>query len=156
MPGPPPTPARLKLLRGNPGKRPIRPELQPEQPPTPPEPPDFLTGYAVGEWRRIAPELHRLGLLTVLDLTLAAYCTAYARWRTTEELLAGMDPDPRPKVLIRIATQAARDMARCGREFGMSPSDEGRALRLTCGVSRASSATCSASVAPSFPAHTCD
>ena len=69
---------------------------------------------------------------------------------------AGMDADARPKALIRIATQAARDMAPCGREFGMSPSDEGRALRLTCGVSRASSATCSASVAPSFPAHSCD
>ena len=62
MPGRPPTPTHLKLLRGNPGKRPIRPEPQPEQPPTPPEPPDFLTGYAFDEWRRVAPELHRLGL----------------------------------------------------------------------------------------------
>jgi P27 family predicted phage terminase small subunit len=127
MPGPPPTPAGLKLLRGNPGKRPIRPEPQPEQPPTPLEPPDFLSAYARDEWRRVAPELHRLGLLTTLDVAiLAAYCSAYARWRTTEELLAGMDANGRPKALIRIATQAARDMARCGREFGMSPAMRAR------------------------------
>jgi hypothetical protein len=52
MPGPPTTPTHLPLLRGNPGKRPIRPEPRPEQPLTPLEPPDFLTGHARGEWVR--------------------------------------------------------------------------------------------------------
>jgi P27 family predicted phage terminase small subunit len=62
----------------------------------PSEPPDFLSAYARDEWRRVAPELHRLGLVTTLDVALlAVYCTAYARWRTAEELLAGMDADAR-------------------------------------------------------------
>jgi phage terminase small subunit len=51
---------------------------------------------------------------------LAAYCTAYARWRTTEELLARMDPN------ARIAGQAARDMVRFAGHFGMTPSARAR------------------------------
>jgi P27 family predicted phage terminase small subunit len=135
MPGPPPTPTYLKLLRGNPGKRPIRPEPQPEQPPTPPEPPDFLSAYARNEWRRVAPELHRLGLLTSLDAgVLSAYCQCYSRWRTTEEFLAAMDADARPKALVRIAAQAARDMVRYAQQFGMTPAAR---ARIAAGVWRA-------------------
>ena len=91
MPGPPPTPLRLRLLRGNPGKRPLRPEPQPSRPPRCLERPPFVTGYAADEWDRVAAELHRLGLLTVLDIAvLAVYCMTYVRWRTAEELLARM------------------------------------------------------------------
>jgi P27 family predicted phage terminase small subunit len=91
MPGPPPTPTHLKLIRGNPGKRPIRPEPEPQVPAEVPEPPRFLSGYAADEWWRVAPELHRLGLLSVLDVgPFAAYCVAYHRWRTAEEALASM------------------------------------------------------------------
>jgi hypothetical protein len=49
MPGPRPTPLRLKLLRGNPGKRVIRDGFEPPQTPEPPDPPSFLTGYALEE-----------------------------------------------------------------------------------------------------------
>jgi phage terminase small subunit len=76
------TPTHLQVLRGNPSKRPIRPELEPLQTAEPPKPPRYLTRLAAAEWRRLAPELHRLGLLTVVDVApLAAYCQAYARWR---------------------------------------------------------------------------
>ena len=72
-------------------KRPIRPELEPLQTAEPPKPPRYLTRLAAAEWRRLAPELHRLGLLTVVDVApLAAYCQAYARWRAGEEALAKM------------------------------------------------------------------
>ena len=60
----PPVPFPLKVLRGNPGKRPMKREPQPEQHADVPEPPAFITGYAADEWWRSAPELHRLGLLT--------------------------------------------------------------------------------------------
>jgi phage terminase small subunit len=60
-------------------------------PPTVPEPPRYVTGYASAEWHAVATELHRLGLLTKIDVSmLAAYCMAYARWRTAEEALARM------------------------------------------------------------------
>ena len=71
-------PTHLKLLRGNPGKRPLHPEPQPPVPPSPPEAPSFLVGYSMDEWYRVAEELHRLKLLTVIDIhPLAAYCQAY-------------------------------------------------------------------------------
>lgn len=89
MPGPPPTPLHLRLLKGNPGKRPVRAE--PEREPERPAPPAFVTGYAADEWWRVAPELWRLGLLRVTDImSLSAYCLAYHHWRMAEEAFARM------------------------------------------------------------------
>jgi phage terminase small subunit len=86
MRGPPPSPNVIKLLRGNPGKRRIADEPKPQIPECVPEPPLFITGYAADEWYRVAPELHVLGLLTVLDvMPFAAYCQAYHHWRTAVE-----------------------------------------------------------------------
>jgi phage terminase small subunit len=66
-------------LRGNPGKRALRPEPEPARGSECPEPPSFLPPDAVAEWHRIAPELHRIKLLTVVDVGLmAAYCSAFA------------------------------------------------------------------------------
>ena len=137
MPGPPPTPLHLRLLKGNPGKRAIRPEVEPEREPTCPEPPPFLQGYAADEWWRVAEDLHRLRLLTLVDtMPLAAYAMSYARWRTTEETLARMaesdpvthallvrstDGNPRRNPLVKIAADAADDMVRYAGEFGMTP-----------------------------------
>jgi phage terminase small subunit len=77
MPSPRPTPVRLNLLRGNPGKRRIGNVFEPPKPPEPPDPPPFLTGYALEEWRRVAPGLSLFGLLHDFDvMPLAAYCQA--------------------------------------------------------------------------------
>jgi P27 family predicted phage terminase small subunit len=143
MSGPPPTPTYLKLLRGNPGKRPInKREPQPEIAVAAPEPPPFLSEYAREEWRRVAPEAHRLKLLSNLDRAcFAAYAESYARWRTAEEALALMaanDPvmqgllvkGKRGTVienpLVYIARQAARDMVRYASEFGFTPAARSR------------------------------
>lgn len=48
MPGQRPTPTHLKMIKGNPGNRPIRVEPQPAVPDELPEAPDFLNGYARG------------------------------------------------------------------------------------------------------------
>ena len=132
----------LRVLRGNPSRRPIYPEPQPAQPTDVPEPPPFLTGYAADEWWRTAPELHRLKLLTVLDVqVLAVYCIAYARWRTAEGALAHMAErdaqtsglliksqggDAMQNPLVGIARRAAADMVRFAGEFGMSPAARAR------------------------------
>ena len=138
MRGPPPTPTVLRLLRGNPSKRGLRREPEPMQTAELPEPPEFLAGYACDEWHRVAPELHRLGLLTVVDVApLAAYCQSYAHWRTAEEALARtaekdplttsglmvkrMDGNTAQNPLLRMANDAARDMVRYAGEFGLTP-----------------------------------
>lgn len=57
-------------------------------------PPDWLAAEARQEWERIAPELYRLGLLTVADYALfAAYCTAFARWKTLNDKLAALEAE---------------------------------------------------------------
>lgn len=79
-----PTPTRLKLLTGNPGKRAINKN---EPQPTPLvniEPPDWLDVDAKQMWYRIVAELRRLNVATVLDESALAVCcqeiAAYARY----------------------------------------------------------------------------
>jgi P27 family predicted phage terminase small subunit len=109
-----------------------------------PPPPRYLSAYAQQEWQHIAPELHRLNLLTVLDVSpLAAYCCAAAQLRQAEEGIGQMAKhDPRGHALtvkgsagnqvrnplLRVASQAMNDMQRIGAQFGLTPS--GR-LRLS-------------------------
>ena len=132
-----PTPTYLKLIRGNPGCRKIKPEPQPSMLSKPPEPPDFLSSEAKTEWKRVTPELLRLRLLTVLDIMpLAAYCASVARWVAAERALAEMaaeNPDtkgliitgamgsPAINPMLRIARMSAEDMLRFSCEFGFSP-----------------------------------
>jgi P27 family predicted phage terminase small subunit len=132
-----PTPLALKVLRGNPGKRAIRPEPVPDLPESPPDPPEFLSEIAKGEWARIVLSLYRLRLITTLDLNvLAAYCQAFARWHEAETTLATMaakDPvthgilikgahgTPVVNPLVRVASVAAKDMVNFAGEFGLSP-----------------------------------
>jgi P27 family predicted phage terminase small subunit len=130
-------PTHLKLIRGNPGKRPIPAEPEPEIPESMPEPPPFLASYARDEWWSTGPHLVRLGLLTAVDLMpFAAYCQAYATWRTASETLAAMaerdattrgllvkrqDGNAARNPLVQIAANAAADMVRYAGEFGLTP-----------------------------------
>ncbi len=89
----------------------------------------FLSEAAKAEWRRLAPELHRLHLLTVLDhAVFAAYCSSFGRWITAEQALEtegltakGSTGNNVVHPLIKIATQSARDLCRYADEFGMTP-----------------------------------
>jgi P27 family predicted phage terminase small subunit len=141
MRGPPPTPVRLKLLKGNPGKRALKRGVEPEPLPEMPYPPPFVTGYAADEWHRVAAALCVLRMLTPLDhMPLAAYCLAYSHWRQAEEELATMrdaehgllvktaQGDVKPNPLVRIAADAARDMLRYAEQFGFSPAARARIL----------------------------
>ena len=88
-----------------------------------PDPPSFLTAAAGEEWRRLAPELCRLGLLSALDtMPLAAYCQAFATWLVATEAGAadGRAPDER-RLLARVARDSGRDMIRYAKLFGMTP-----------------------------------
>ena len=86
--GPPPKPTVLKLLAGNPGKRPIS-DREPKPPAGIPRHPDWLSDEARRVWRRLAPQLKAMKVLTLADRdALAAYCHTYARWREAETFLS--------------------------------------------------------------------
>src|SRR4029077_15892039 len=140
MAGRRPKPTHLKLVTGNPGKRPLnKNKPQPER--NLPSPPPELYPEAKAEWNRIAKELHNLGLLTGLDrAALAAYCQSYGRWIIAERAIAKMaKADPLthglikptvgggvPNALVRAASHAMADMVRYAGEFGMTPSARSR------------------------------
>ena len=66
--GPAPKPTALKLLEGNPGKQKLnRGEPMPDSPATIPKPPKRLLPEAKKEWKRLAPAMVALGLLTEVD-----------------------------------------------------------------------------------------
>lgn len=137
MNGRPPVPVSLKVLRGNPGKRPVPQEPQPATWAQLPEPPDYLSADAKDEWRRISTELYRLGLLTIVDVhPFAAYCQAYARWVQAERAIAQMakndlltgalmiktsNGNAIQNPLVGTANKAASDMVRFANEFGLTP-----------------------------------
>ena len=85
-----PLPTALKALEGDRGKgrRPLN-----VNEPTPPQEnikcPDWLMPDAKKEWKRLAPSLVAMGVLTDHDIeAFAGYCQAYARWREAEEFLS--------------------------------------------------------------------
>lgn len=89
--GPLPKPAALKVLEGNPGKRPldlaagVNPRIEI------PSPPKHLSQEAKKEWKRITPLLEELGLISGLDRTaLALYCQAVGRLAELETAFNGM------------------------------------------------------------------
>lgn len=77
--GPKPKNPALKILAGNPGKRPVEaPRGKRVKRGIPPRPPE-LTGEAGAEWDRLAAALDECGSLAVVDRgILAAYCLAVA------------------------------------------------------------------------------
>lgn len=91
-----------------------------------PPPPEFLDAYAVEEWNRIAPELHRLGLLTVLDVApLAAYCQSFAMWRTAGEAFNAAGEDKENPLLTSVY-RAADKLLKHGIRFGLTPAARAR------------------------------
>src|SRR5579859_506648 len=88
MRGRKPKPSRLKILQGNPGKRPLN-DKEPQPAAGRPSCPKALGGEARKEWNRVARALLRLGLLTHIDrAALAGYCQSWARWVFAEARLA--------------------------------------------------------------------
>jgi P27 family predicted phage terminase small subunit len=127
-----PTPLALRILRGNPSKRPLRNEPQPDRGSACPSPPGFLGVYAQEEWRRVAPVLWACGLLTTADVAvMSGYCQAFHHWRVAEEALARqasrkregglLTSAGRVHPLVSIARSAADQMLKIARQLGCTP-----------------------------------
>lgn len=149
--GPLPKPPALKVLEGNPGKRPlnlsdgVNPRIEI------PTPPKHLGREARKEWKRITPILEELGLISGLDrVALALYCQSAGRLAELEEafngqvnvlLEKGVDyPDAvfqvshavtpsgyaQQSVLVQLIKSHRIDVHRHLQHFGLSPAARGR------------------------------
>ena len=136
MRGRKPEPSALKILRGLPGKRKVS-EDEPTPPPlTDAQPPDWLADDAQAEWKRLAPMLERLGVLTETDTgALTAYCEAWATWKGATQkirqfgmVLTTKEKGGFPVVspYVKIAHNALMHMRALLVEFGMTPSSRAR------------------------------
>lgn len=131
--GRPPKPTTLKIIEGNPGRRPLN-RNEPKPRPVAPPCPTWLDLEAKREWKRISIELDRVGLLTIVDrAALAGYCQTWSRWRDAEMVLSaqGMTFETpngyvqqRPEVSI--AQKSLQLVAKFCTEFGLTPSARSR------------------------------
>lgn len=128
-----PKPTRLKVLTGNPGKRPLNdhePKPQVARPECPPE----LGPVARAEWERLAGELTSLRLLTNLDrAALATYCAAYAFWADAigniqkyGTMVKSPSGYPIQSPYVAVANRQAEIMMRVASEFGFTPASRSR------------------------------
>lgn len=138
MRGRKPIPTVLKVVHGNPGKRPLPPdEPAPSTVAETHPPPSWLDELAKAEWARIAPMLARNGLLTEMDLdALTAYCQAWCMWKTASEhiktfgmIIKAPNGFPMPSPYIPIANKAMVQIKALLTEFGMTPSSRSRVMR---------------------------
>jgi P27 family predicted phage terminase small subunit len=142
-PGPKPKPPHLKVIEGNPGKRPI-PTNHPKPAPAAPAAPNWnrllpgptaaqLRKDAAAEWKRVVPVLNNLGLLSVVDnAVLTDYCICWSRLLECERTLAieGMvkdtDRGPAKHPLTTVAGQYRTALKTYVGELGLGPSSRGR------------------------------
>lgn len=134
MRGRKPKPTTIRLLEGNPGRRPLN-DREPDAPDGMPECPEYLDDVAKAEWFRTAAVFREMGLLTPADRTaLAAYCVAYSRWVEAEAQVKRFgtivkSPDkgfPMKSPYLTVADQALETMRKLMVEFGLTPSSRSR------------------------------
>lgn len=133
MRGRPPKPTRMKVLTGNPGKRPLTKD-EPRPDPIIPDCPPELSPAAQREWVRLVGELSALNMITKLDrAALAAYCGAYAMWAEATlaiqkhgTLVKSPTGYPLQSPYISIVNRQAEIMMRLASEFGFTPASRSR------------------------------
>ena len=129
-PGPRREPTIIKMIKGNPGKRPINYNEPQPKPLKVLRAPQGMSSDARREWRRLAPQLHALGLLTELDRNaLEGYCTLFARWKRCEqkaleegEIIRYGKKVRGPSPYVSLAHKTYLLLLRTAAEFGFTPS----------------------------------
>jgi P27 family predicted phage terminase small subunit len=124
--GRPPKPTRLRVLDGNPGRRPIN-QREPK-PVGGPEKPAFITGAAAAEWDRVIASTPP-GLLTAADSpTLVILATALALFRAALAQVAregmmsvGSLGQEVPHPMVAVLARQTELVLRAGDRLGLSP-----------------------------------
>ncbi len=136
--GRPPKPTELKLLTGNPGKRPL-PENEPKPKPITGSvaPPVFLNEHASEMWKRLFPILKNINLLTEADLeSFTMLCQSYGIWvdcevklndiRTAEYTNKGGNENEIEHPLSKVGQKAFTQYKSLCTEFGLTPASRSR------------------------------
>ena len=127
-------PTSIKLLRGNPGKRPLN-KREPKPKEGIPHCPAWLCDEARKHWKLTAAILKDMGLLTTADGdALANYCDTWAEWREMREWIKkhgsvmpirGKDGEIKyiqQAPQVNIARHHLLVLGRYQLEFGLTPS----------------------------------
>jgi phage terminase small subunit len=124
-PGPPPQPTALKVARGNPGQRRLN-ASEPRPQPASAEAPAGLSAGALSVWEELAPELARIGLLTLVDRRLLV--TACRLQALGEAYLADVEAarKPRPSPKLWAATKCLEKAMAIFLRFGVTPAERSR------------------------------
>jgi len=137
-PGAKPVPTALKILMGNPGKRPLN-EHEPKPAPGIPDRPEHLDDLANRIWDRTIPVLERMGVLTEIDGDVVeSYCVARSEWyraskfiRENGQTYTSKDSEGRvlavhPWPQVSIVMKYWQIVRWCAAELGMTPSSRTR------------------------------
>ncbi len=130
-----PKPTAVKVLEGNPGKRPLN-MLEPTPEKIAPECPSWLNDEAKAEWDRLVDKMVELGILTEMDMAaFAGYCQSYARWKEAEEFIEKhgtivKTPSGYWQQIpqVSIAQTNLKVMLKFCSEFGLTPSSRSRMI----------------------------
>jgi P27 family predicted phage terminase small subunit len=131
--GPPPQPTALRILRGNPGNRPLNDD-EPQSPCDAIDPPPYLQGLSLEKWHDVVKKLSDMSLMTNADVDVVArYCVLFERYQKyLDQVRRGLDVivmrdesgrvrymqvAPASSILAKLEEQ----MLRIEREFGFTP-----------------------------------
>lgn len=139
MPGPPPKPTQLKILEGNPGKRPLNMDEPHLEPCLLKPPKELVDQNARKEWRRVSKILFDAGILTSADYAmLYGYCYWWGEFLRLDKIIRdnGLDviyedqPDGRQVIKsspYSVERRKSFDNAiKCARHLGLSPAERSR------------------------------
>lgn len=143
--GPAPDPTVVRLLKGNPGRRPLNKD-EPVPPAGIAKPPQWLKGRSHQVWELLAPILARMKVLSSADAhALALLCDAYAEYLDARDVVrkdgatyesrhfqmdeAGHTVEKvmiRPRPEVAMAQDAWKRVRQMMQEFGLTPSSRSR------------------------------
>src|SRR5579863_8823625 len=136
--GPAPRPTALRILEGNPSKRPLN-RAEPKQRVKTPACTDHLDELAKAEWKRLVRVLRHMKLLTEADyVALGNLCAAYSRMVKAERKLAEagllyktQSGYVQQSPLLAIINSSVETITKLCREFGLTPSSRSRIQLLS-------------------------
>ena len=119
-----------KVAAGNPGKRKLPEPIEPKLLAKCPGPAKRMQGRARELWKSLAPEVHRLGMLTVLDVpAFESLCDTIAQEELMRQVVrdegyaeSARDGDKRSPAAMQWSSLAHQAKTLMGK-FGMTPKD---------------------------------